>query len=127
MMTKHSLIDHGFILTSVAFTVYSQLIMRWQVGSAGELPPGFTDKIEYVVNLLVNPWVFSGIIATFLAGVAWMLAMTRFEISYAYPFVGLNFVLIILLSALLFGEGLSIYKLIGTSLIVAGVAVVAAG
>jgi len=119
--------DHGFILATVIFTVYSQLIMRWQVSTAGPLPHDLTGKFLFIGSLLLNPWVFSGIVATFLAGVSWMLAMTRFEISYAFPFVSLNYVLVLFAGFALFNESFSFSKLLGSTLVILGILVIAKG
>lgn len=119
------LLEHTYILSTVAFTVYSQLIMRWQVGNAGPLPEDALGKAHYIGVLLMNPWVMSGILATFLAGVSWMLAMTKFEISYAFPFVGLTYILIPLAGVLLFNEGMNVSKAIGTGLVLLGILVMA--
>jgi len=124
-MTK--LLDHFYIFSTVIFTVYSQLIMRWQVSLAGELPQEFSGKFQYVGSLLLNPWVLSGVVSTFLAGVSWMLAMTKFEVSYAFPFVSLNYVLILFASFFIFNEQLTMAKLIGTVIVAIGIIVVAKG
>lgn len=121
------LIDHIYIFSTVIFTVYSQLIMRWQVSAAGPLPPGLPDKIGFVIALLLNPWVMSGILATFLAGISWMLAMTKFEISYAYPFVSLNYILVLAAGFLLFQETITFTKLAGSALVILGIIVIARG
>ena len=121
------LVDHMFILMTVAFTVYSQLVMRWQVGNAGPLPVDLIDKVQYVAMLLINPWVVSGVIATFGAGVSWMLAMTKFEISYAYPFVSLTYVIVLFASVFFFHELITINKIAGTALILLGIFVLAKG
>lgn len=118
-------LDHLYILASIAFTVYSQLIMRWQVSTAGDLPVELSGKVRFIFELFFNPWVLSGVFATLLAGISWMLAMTRFEVSYAYPFVGLSFILIMILSGAIFGETIGVYKIVGTVLVVAGVIVTA--
>jgi len=123
----HRLIDHIYILSTIVFTVYSQLVMRWQVGTAGVVPVDNHEKIKFIVMLLINPWVLSGIAATFLAGVSWMLAMTRFEIGYAYPFISLNYVIVFGASILLFNEALSISKIVGTVLVIVGIIVIAKG
>ncbi|NOU40013.1 MAG: EamA family transporter [Methylotenera sp.] len=124
-MTKF--LEHVYIFSTIIFTVYSQLIMRWQVSLAGELPQELSGKLQFVGNLLLDPWVFSGIVATFLAGVSWMLAMTKFEVSYAFPYVSLNYVLILFASFFIFNEQLSIAKLIGTLIVVLGIIVIAKG
>lgn len=117
--------DHVYILGTVLFAVYSQLVMRWQVSAAGPLPADLGGKFWFIATLLLNPWVLSGLAATFLSGVAWMMTMTKFDISYAYPFIGLNFVLVPAAGVLLFGEGMSATKLAGTALVVLGIVVIA--
>ena len=119
--------DHTFIILTVVCTVYSQLIMRWQVSAAGQLPIEMSSKISFIVNLLINPWVLSGILATFLAGVSWMLAMTKFDLSYAYPFVSLNYVFIMAAGFFLFNESMSPAKIAGSALVVIGILVMAKG
>lgn len=59
------LVDHGYIAATLVFTVYSQLIMRWQVAEAGLIPVNLSGKVFYILNLLLNPWVLSGIASTF--------------------------------------------------------------
>lgn len=119
--------DHSYIFSTVVFTVYSQLIMRWQVGLAGDVPIDSVEKARFIGVLLLNPWVISGIAATFLSGVSWMLAMTRFEISYAYPFISLNYVIVFVASIILFNESISPAKLIGTLLVILGIVVISKG
>ena len=43
---------------------------------------------------------------------AWMAALTHFELSRVYPFVALSFVLVLLLSAIVFGESLTWPKVV---------------
>jgi multidrug transporter EmrE-like cation transporter len=119
--------DHTYIFSTILFTVYSQLIMRWQVGHAGPLPADFAGRFQFIVVLLLNPWVISGVVATFFAGVSWMLVLTKFEISYAFPFVSFNFILVLLASVVLFQESLSVTKVVGTVFVIFGIVVIARG
>lgn len=121
------LISHFYILSTIVFTVYSQLVIRWQVINAGHLPEDLNGKLNYIFHLFLNPWIISSIFATLFAGISWMLAMTKFEISYAYPWVALNFVLMLLFGLLLFNESLSASKIAGSVLVIAGIAVMARG
>lgn len=124
-MNKFS--DHIYILSTIFFTTYSQLIMRWQVGNTGGLDPGLEGKIFFIVKMLTNIWVLSGIAATFLAGISWMMAMTKFEISYAFPFVSLNYILILVAGFIVFGESFSAVKAVGTLLVIAGLITISRG
>lgn len=126
-MNIMKLSDHFYIVLTILFTVYSQLIMRWQVSVAGPLPENADAKITYIFNLLINPWVVTGVFATFLAGVSWMLTMTKFEISYAYPFVSLNYILILAAGILFFNESISPTKLMGSAVVIIGVLIISRG
>lgn len=122
-----SITNHIYILATIFFTVFSQLVMRWQVSSSGSLPETFSEKLTFIFHLFLNPWVILSILATFLAGVSWMLAMTKFEISYAYPWIALNFVLMMFFGWLFFSELITLTKLMGTLLVVVGIVVIARG
>jgi len=115
--------SHAYLLLYIAFTVSSQLIMRWRVGIAGVNAP-IQSSSAFIASLLLTPWVWMAFLATFLAGVAWMLALTRFELTYAFPFTGVSFVLILLAGAFMFGEHVSIARIAGTLLVVLGLIVV---
>ena len=119
------LIDHLYIASTILFTVYSQLIMRWQVTQAGALPTDLMGKGLCVGRLFLNPWVISSIVATLFAGIAWMLTMTRFEISYAYPWVSLNFVLMLFFGVFLFNESFNSMKMLGALLVISGIVTIA--
>ena len=124
---NYKLLDHSYLALTILFTVYSQLILRWQVSIAGETPEDFMAKIRFILGLLINPWVLSGIAATFFAGISWMLTMTKFEISYAYPFISLNYILILAAGFLLFNESINASKLTGSLLVILGIIIVAKG
>lgn len=119
------LIDHSYIVSTIIFTVYSQLIMRWQVSQVGALPVDSIGRAQFFANLFFNPWFLSSIFATLFAGISWMLAMTRFEISYAYPWTSLNFVLILIFGVFLFDEPFNSAKVLGTILVIAGIFIIA--
>lgn len=124
---SEKIISHVYIVSTIFFTVYSQLIMRWQVQLSGSLPTDWGGKIFFVLNLFFNPWILSGIIATFLAGVSWMLAMSKFELSYAYPFVSLNYVIVFVAGLLFFNETITLSKIIGSLIVITGIIVLARG
>jgi drug/metabolite transporter (DMT)-like permease len=118
-------LDHIYIFAMVLLTAYSQVVMRWQVGNAGALPAELLGKVHFVAALLLNPWVLSGIAATFFAGVSWMLALTKFQISYAYPFTSLVYLLVLMSGTVLFRDGVNAGRVIGTSVVMAGVLIIA--
>jgi len=111
-----------YVVGTILFTVYGQLVLKWQVGKLGELPTSAAGHVHVLGRLLVNPWVASSITAAVLAFLCWAYALSRFELTYAYPFMSTTFALVLLLGVPLLGETLSPYRVIGVLLIVAGVA-----
>lgn len=117
-----------YIAGCVLFTVYGQLVLKWRMNMQEPLPLGFVDKIIHLIKLvLFDPFILSGFVAAFAASLFWMAAMTKFSLSFAYPFMSSAFVIVMFFSVLLFGEALNIYKLTGTGLIVAGIVVLSQG
>ena len=110
-----------YIFGTIFFTVYGQIILKWRINGVGTLPDTFIDKIFFLMKLLFDPWVFSGFFAAFVASFFWMAAMTKFDISYAYPFMSSAFVLVFLLSVILFHEPITWQKIVGLLFIVAGI------
>lgn len=110
-----------YIALTVIMTVYGQIVIKWRLSKLGALPDAFTEKMTFLLKAVFDPYIFSSFVAAFLASLAWMAAVTRFEISYAYPFMSLAFVLVLILGYYLFSEPITLYKVLGMTLIVAGI------
>jgi len=112
---------YAYIFGTVLFTVYGQLILKWRMTMYSSLPEAWIDKIVFLIKLLLDPFIFSGFISAFIASLFWMAAMTKFDVSFAYPFMSLAFVLVFAFSVLLFNEPFNGYKVIGLVLIILGI------
>ncbi len=112
---------HFYILATVFFTVYGQLVIKWRIPFHGHFPEGGGEKVLFLFKLFLDPFILSGFVAAFVASLCWMAAMTKFELSYAYPFMGLNFIAVFVLSVFLFSESVTVYKIVGLALIVLGI------
>ena len=115
--------SYFYIACTVLLTVYGQLAIKWQVLQAGPFPDDPTEKVWFLVNLLLNPWVLSALAAALLASVFWMAAMTRLDLSHAYPFMSTAFILVMVASAFFFGEAITLLKVVGIGLVVLGLIV----
>ena len=102
--------SYVYVIATVLLTVYGQIAIKWQVLAAGPFPADPGEKAWFLARLLVNPWVLSALAAGLLASVSWMAAMTRLELSHAYPFMSLAFVLVMVCSAWFFSEPITPLK-----------------
>ena len=76
-------------------------------------------SIEYCACLLA-----SIMIMVFYA-ISWQQIIKRMPISEAYMFKGTSIVFVLLLSALLFGEGITLLNITGSAIIILGIALFA--
>ena len=110
-----------YIFGTLLFTIYGQIVLKWRLSYLKiVLPEGLLDKIMCMVKLIFDPYIFSGFVSAFAASLFWMAAMTKFEITQAYPFMSLAPAIVFIIGMLFLGETYSIGKVIGLVLIIIG-------
>ncbi|MEI7788391.1 MAG: EamA family transporter [Chlorobiaceae bacterium] len=110
-----------YIVGTVFFTVYGQLILKWRIVNYGALPDQLTEKLFFLLRLFTDVLILSGFISAFIASLCWMAAMTKFDVSYAYPFMSSAFVLVLVFSAVFFREPITWQKVVGMMFIGVGI------
>jgi drug/metabolite transporter (DMT)-like permease len=71
----------------------------------------------------VETW--AGFLAYGLSSIMWLWVLSRAQLSYAYPILALTFPIVVGMSALLFGESISLLRWMGVGLILCGVSLLA--
>lgn len=110
------------LLIGIALTSTGQLILKKGLLSVGAIE-GINIKF---FRMLIHPQVFLGISLAALGWVAYVLALSKAELSYTYPIWSLTYVIVPLLSLFIFKESMSLLKIGGLSFIFLGVVLVAA-
>lgn len=116
-----------YLVLTIAFTVYGQLIIKQQVNTVGQFPSGAAAILFYLRFIFLRPLVLSGFACAFMAALSWIGALSKFELSYIYPFMSLNFVLVVVLSVVFFREDVNLHKILGLALICVGVVIASQG
>ena len=77
-----------FLVTVViALVTYGQLIIKYDVNRMGAVPLGnLKETIAYGFSVLTSLYILSGLFAAGLAALAWIAALSRYELSSVYPF-----------------------------------------
>lgn len=125
--SKYGLFDHLPLVATIVFGISSQLLMRWQVKGVGAPHNGSILKFQLLFELLMRPSVLIAMSLTFLSGISWIMTLAKFEVSYAYPWLALNFLLVPFIGIVLFGEAVTWAKVLGTFLIVIGLTILGRG
>ena len=114
------LIGLVFVGLAVLLTVYGQMIFKWQVSTAGSIPDDVGGKFLFVARQYTNPWIISAVLSAFLASACWIFALTRLDLSFAYPFMSLSFIFVVFLSIVLFDEPFTWNKVLGVAVAIIG-------
>ena len=116
---------HALLAKAIVFAVISQLLFRAGVGSIGRVTLTREALPTELLKLATSPPVVIGLILYSVGFLAWLGAMSRFGLSYVYPFTSLNYVLVLLSSWLIFNEPLSPVRWLGVGVIILGVFIAA--
>ena len=114
----------ALILISVAMSAAAQVLLKFGVQAARPAPGAELSLLAALFRTLFHPLVVGGLALYGLGAVLWLGALARTELSKAYPFVSLGFVLTAVAGALLFNEGFGMLRIAGIALIVVGVVLV---
>lgn len=112
------------ILVSVLLSASAQIAFK--LGAIHGVAPEASGKLLATFTAMVtNPWVLGGLFMYGLSAALWLLVLARADVSVAYPFVGLGFIVTLAAGALLLGEHVTLMRIAGTILVALGVVMVA--
>jgi multidrug transporter EmrE-like cation transporter len=113
-----------YILISVVGSVVGQLMLKKGMNDLGQVTLSLNQLPTILWKMVTNPYVFFGLAIYLIGTVFWLAALSRVDLSYAYPFASLTYVIMLVASWLLFNEQFTLGRLIGTVVIGIGVLVI---
>lgn len=109
------------VFISVAAMTAAQLLLKKGLLAIGEFPAHFNDLIPFFIKAYTNVYVIFAVVLTLVTAMAWILALSKAQLSFLYPFMALSYVLVALFSVLLFKEDVGVLRWLGIIVICAGV------
>lgn len=109
------------VLISVAFGAVGQLVLKAAMNSLG----GLQFSVPALLQMATNPLLIVGLGIFFLSTVFWLLALTKADLSFVYPFLSLTYIAVLVGGALLFHEQVTVPRIVGFIVIIVGVFIVA--
>ena len=116
--------DMLIILAGVLLNAVAQLLLKAGASSVGPIA-GWSALRGVAGALAVHPAVLGGLACYVVSVVVWIVALSRVEVSVAYPMLSIGYVVNALLAMWLFGEAVSPQRWIGIAVILVGVTIVA--
>jgi multidrug transporter EmrE-like cation transporter len=117
------LATHPLVYIGIAgvLGVAGQLMLKSAMTSLGPLTLRADTVVPLLLTLALDPRVIGGLAVYVVGTFFWLMALSRVDLSYAYPFASLNYVLILLASWLVLGETPTTARLVGVLAIGFGV------
>ena len=113
-----------YILITLAGTTVGQLLLKYGMTHVGEMPPDLGSGMAFLIRALLNPLVLLSLFLAFIAALGWIAAVSKTDLSFAYPFMSLGPALVLLFSSILLKEHVSLLRWIGVIVIGIGVLIV---
>lgn len=116
-----NLSSFGLILTGVLLNAVAQLALKASVRDMGEISLALSGSGGVAMRLLAEPWLWVGLFCYGISVVIWILALSRVDVSIAYPMLSIGYVVNAIAAWAWFGEALSLMRLGGIGIIILGV------
>lgn len=115
----------GMVLTSVAFGAVGQLTLKAGMNSIVQSYGKLQLSFDTLLHMATNPLLIVGIAIFGVSTLLWLFALAKADLSFAYPFLSLTYLAVLIGGAFLFGDKVTLPRVLGFAVIIAGVWIVA--
>ena len=123
-----NLATFSIIFSGVLLNAGAQLLLKAGARSIGSVSMSSGASIGAAAwSAATQPWIALGLLCYFVSAGLWIVALTRVDVTVAYPMLSLGYVIAAFFAWQLFGEALTTARLLGIFIILVGVVVLARG
>ena len=109
-----------FIIITVVLNSLSQLMIKKGMNDVGTIEISFKSFLKSIDLILFNPFIIIGLICMVLSMFTHFISLSKFEVSFAFPFISLSYVIVMLGGYFLFSENINSMRIIAIILIIIG-------
>ena len=113
------------IVTGVMLNAVAQLLLKAGVNAVGHFEFSRANIIPVGLKIATQLPIIGGLGCYVLSVVVWILGLSRVDVSIAYPMLSLGYVLNAAAAWWLFGEAVTLQRMLGIGVILIGVWLVA--
>ena len=111
------------ILGTVTLSAFAQVALK--IGTKSLSSAAGKDVPAVIVSVASSPFIWLGLAIYGASVLAWLWVLSKTDVSVAYPFVGISFVLTAVMGAVLLHENVSLLRIAGTALVIFGCILIA--
>ena len=108
-----------FIILPILLTVVGEFLLKFAVQHQS-----IGLNINSLLLILASPKIILGVALIGVSAILWIIGMSKFQLSFMYPFLSLNYGLIIVGSDLILNENVSFNRYLSIGLIAIGLIII---
>ena len=114
-----------FIITGVLLNAIAQLSLKASVSEMGAISVSMSTAWPVALRLMSEPWLWVGLMCYGVSVIVWILALSRVDVTIAYPMLSIGYIVNALAAWAMLGEVLGPGRILGIGIITVGVIVLA--
>ena len=118
-------LSFGLILCGVLLNAAAQLLLKAGTLQVGRFAFEAANIVPIGLRLATEPHILGGLACYVVSVVVWILALSRVEVSVAYPMLSIGYLVNAIAAWSLFGENVTAGRIVGIGVIIVGVCIVA--
>lgn len=108
------------ILFTVLTNAMAQILLKKGMLVTGSFNFTLQDMAAVAPRLIMNPFLIFGLFTFVVSMASHLLVLSRVELSFAYPFLSLAYVVVTVYSYYVFNEDVNAFRMTGIALICVG-------
>ena len=113
------------ILLSVLINAAAQILLKHGMIQVGHFEYSVSSMPAVIERVVLNPTLWLAVTCYVVSLMVWMAVLSRVDVSFAYPFVSVGYVVTTVAGYMLFNEAVTPGRVAGIALIALGVIIVA--
>ena len=111
------------ILSIVFLNALAQIFIRQGMLKLGSVSFNMEQIWNMALSVFTNMYLLSGMFSYGISIILWMIVLSKVNVSLAYPFLSVGYVVTAVLAYLIFKEPLTVQKIFGIAIICLGVVI----
>ena len=113
-----------FIITSVLLNALAQILLKAGMKNFSNIDLK-NNVIQTFISIAINPYIICGFISYGISILLWLWVLSKVDVSYAYPFQALGYIVVTILAWLIFQENINLTRIIALIFITLGLIILA--
>jgi multidrug transporter EmrE-like cation transporter len=115
----------ALLIVSVGFAIAGQLTLKSAMNQIGRIGSReVSNPTQTIARAVKKPRLWGGLVLFGVSAVFWLVVLSRFPLSVAYPFVGVSYIGVVAFSRLFLHEHVPLLRWLGVVVVALGITIV---